>query len=723
MFAQREIDEDDSSLFSSKIQTILYQDFGFRRVVNWTWREFVVSPPDTLQRLVDLSCPIAFHFRLISSGQLEIDWLHVSSRVNFVPDTNADPIRNLKSLIQEKDFDRLISFLTTGFQSDKGSPPFHIVDNNGILIWIQGTIIPNSETNDPLSGLFAGIDITGMVPLQKIVDEQTVTINALKEDLRRECEERQNTEKALREREHHYRGLIESQADLIICHNPNETITFVNDAFCSTFGCTREDALGLSLQHFIHPGDLSLLMESREKLKSAPHRQQVTVRMMTVAGWRWIQWEEHILLDSSGYVAEFRGLGRDVTSDVKIRDDYFNRDRILRVVSMAAEKFLTNLTWQDSIGQVLASLGQAADVNRVTLVHLEFNGNDNYSVKDRYEWHAADTQESGTRSKTFEQALFTIQPEWIDSLNNGDPVQGRVNANKFGDSLKQKRPVNASFILVPILVNTELWGYMRLDDRAKKRKWSSSEMFALKTAAKTISAAIHHEQMESELEQSEARFKQLLELSPEIIAVWNLKSIFFINKAGLDLIGAGSRKEAFQAGFAQHILASDRSRTYLNLRKLQKGKKQHARIELQYKHADGSIKVLDTVHAIVNFKNEEYFLTIARDITNRKIAEKALMESEKMKVAQLYARTIAHEFRQPLTSLKLLNDLLKMPHQTPEQLQERIEKLPELVGYLEKLVEKLVSHTDMDTKDYVNGWDIFNLHIENRPDSFDTTVE
>ncbi len=51
-------------------------------------------------------------------------------------------------------------------------------------------------------------------------------------------------EEALRTSEERYRGIIDSQQDLIIRCTLDGRFTFVNDAYCRLFGKTSEELIG-----------------------------------------------------------------------------------------------------------------------------------------------------------------------------------------------------------------------------------------------------------------------------------------------------------------------------------------------------------------------------------------------------------------------------------------------------------------------------------------------
>lgn len=118
----------------------------------------------------------------------------------------------------------------------------------------------------------------------------------------------------LTQSEKRYRGLIESQNDLIVRVDNNNRFTFVNDAYCTTFGKMREELIGKSFAPLVHSDDLPATMQELEKLKKPPHRCYVEQRAMTKDGWRWISWEDNAILDDNGNIVEIQGVGRDITN-------------------------------------------------------------------------------------------------------------------------------------------------------------------------------------------------------------------------------------------------------------------------------------------------------------------------------------------------------------------------------------------------------------------------
>ncbi|MCE5197976.1 PAS domain S-box protein [bacterium] len=127
--------------------------------------------------------------------------------------------------------------------------------------------------------------------------------------------EQKKAEAALRRSETRYRGLIESQQDLIVRTTPDGRFTFVNNAYCRMFGKSAEELIGSSFVPLVHTDDLPSTLAAMELLDEPPYRATMEQRAMTVQGWRWLAWEDCAILDSSGNMVEIQAVGRDITEN------------------------------------------------------------------------------------------------------------------------------------------------------------------------------------------------------------------------------------------------------------------------------------------------------------------------------------------------------------------------------------------------------------------------
>ncbi len=133
--------------------------------------------------------------------------------------------------------------------------------------------------------------------------------------------ERKLAEQALRASEARYRGLVESQREIVLRFDASGIVTFANDAYCATYGVSRDETLGKPFWPLVHPDDVETLRTGVEATMQAPFRGHAEVRSLTTTGWRWFEWEGSAIRDSSGTVLEGQAAGRDVTERRRAQDD------------------------------------------------------------------------------------------------------------------------------------------------------------------------------------------------------------------------------------------------------------------------------------------------------------------------------------------------------------------------------------------------------------------
>ncbi|HYF89744.1 ATP-binding protein [Azospirillum sp.] len=125
---------------------------------------------------------------------------------------------------------------------------------------------------------------------------------------------RKAMEAALRDSEVRYRGLVETQADMVIRFDAAGRFTFINDTACRLLGRSRNALLASSWCDAVHAEDISTIEQAIEQTLIPPHhRASVENRMLTVEGPRWFSWEGYAIFDEAGQFAEVQAVGRDVT--------------------------------------------------------------------------------------------------------------------------------------------------------------------------------------------------------------------------------------------------------------------------------------------------------------------------------------------------------------------------------------------------------------------------
>lgn len=126
--------------------------------------------------------------------------------------------------------------------------------------------------------------------------------------------ERKEMERQLREREAHYRAIVEDQTDLVCRFNQQSKISFVNQAYCRYFNRTAEQLVGSQFTPLIPEEDRHKVSEVFQTLSFENPTDTTQMRVILDNGEiRWQEWSNRMIFDEAGNFLEYLGVGRDIT--------------------------------------------------------------------------------------------------------------------------------------------------------------------------------------------------------------------------------------------------------------------------------------------------------------------------------------------------------------------------------------------------------------------------
>jgi PAS domain S-box-containing protein len=174
--------------------------------------------------------------------------------------------------------------------------------------------------------------------------------------------DRKRAEDAVRASEEQYRNVVEDQTEFVCRFRPDGTHVFVNDAYCRYFSVERDEILGHRFRPKVPAGDRERL--DRFFASLTPDRPVDTIEhriVMSDGDVCWQRWSDRAIFDSSGTIAEYQSVGRDITeqkatraaleaSEIRFRAQYQNNP-------------LAIFTWQHRDGDfVLVDCNRAAEI-------------------------------------------------------------------------------------------------------------------------------------------------------------------------------------------------------------------------------------------------------------------------------------------------------------------------------------------------------------------------
>src|SRR4051812_7773554 len=185
------------------------------------------------------------------------------------------------------------------------------------------------------------------------------------------------------------------------------------------------------------------------------------------------------------------------------------RLRMLDAVAYAATQMVAGATWRDHVDDLLARLGRATDMSRVTMFEVHPGVGGRGRVQScRHDW-AEPGLSPIARDPRYHDMPVSDEGEgddWSIRRERGEIIQATL-----AQTIGYTRQVflehgTLSFISVPIMVDGKWWGFLGFDDCKEERVWSEEEINVLKTAAALIAGAVERERSSAALRLSEERY-------------------------------------------------------------------------------------------------------------------------------------------------------------------------------------------------------------------------
>ena len=142
-----------------------------------------------------------------------------------------------------------------------------------------------------------------------------------------------------------------------------------------------------------------------------------------------------------------------------------------------------------------------------------------------------------------------------------------------------------------------------------------------------ISDITEHKKLESRLQESEERYRALVDLAPDAILVHRDGHIYYANAAAVRMFGADTFNELVKHNLLDLIVPDDRENARTSVKTVEDGQTT-VMTERWALRLDGQQWMLEATGSPVRWNNEICVQAIIRDVTERKKLEEALATSE-----------------------------------------------------------------------------------------------
>ena len=215
-------------------------------------------------------------------------------------------IRTWVDLVNPEDIEIANRALQTVFdkKTDFYNTTFRMKHKEGYDVWIsdRGKVISWTEDGKPLVMVGTHIDVSSYKDL----------------------------EEEIREREKHFKYLVENSYDIIFSLDLEGKMTYLSPAWERLLGFTVDDTMHVAFRPYVHPEDLPRLEVFFDQMyKNKNHDAFEGYRLLTKNGdYRWFNMNASALTDDEGHVIGFTGTARYITGRKRLQEQ-ISRERDL----------------------------------------------------------------------------------------------------------------------------------------------------------------------------------------------------------------------------------------------------------------------------------------------------------------------------------------------------------------------------------------------------------
>ncbi|WP_243459213.1 sensor domain-containing protein [Metabacillus bambusae] len=371
-----------------------------------------------------------------------------------------------------------------------------------------------------------------------------------------------------------FESFVRDSKDSIHIIDNEGKVQFINEAFTEIFGFTREEVIGRDFPTV--PDWLkSETNNLYDEVLNGKTIQGIDVKRQQKSGELLdISLTLSPLYDEFGHVIGISGIGRDITEKKKSERELIGLKELLELV------------WNNTTDVIFMIDHYGAIVQA------------NPTFEEMFDWKVEEIKQMSPPPINLE--IQTKQLEgFLTRLREGE---------KFVNFETQRKRKDGTII----------------DVLATYRKIDKGNILAMATYKDVTDSR----QIMNKLKESEERYRNLVEASPEALVVHSEGGITYINQAGLDLLKAKSPSQVIGNPVMDFVHPSDRKQVVQRIQQaINQGKKGET-LEERFLTLDGDMIYAETASVPIQDHGKTSVLVMFRDITTKRRAEKAMRESE-----------------------------------------------------------------------------------------------
>lgn len=207
----------------------------------------------------------------------------------------------------------------------------------------------------------------------------------------------------------------------------------------------------------------------------------------------------------------------------------------------------------------------------------------------------------------------------------------------------------------------------------------------------TIVILLERKRAEDNLRASNARYRDLVELSPETIYIQQEGRVVFVNSAGIRMLGATVEKEILGRPISDFLPPGWRNSNAARIHREQIAGGETPSVEDRFVRLDGAMAEAEVSAVPIEYFGKPAIQVFVRDITGRKRLEDQLRQSQRIEALGRLAGGIAHDFNNLMTVIMGYAATTKKRLGEPEQVAQGLEEIEKAGVRATRLTKQLIA--------------------------------
>jgi PAS domain S-box-containing protein len=288
-----------------------------------------------------------------------------------------------------------------------------------------------------------------------------------------------------------FRPMVDSQREAVCRWKPDTTISYANKAFCSLFKRPPRKIIGARWLDLLMEEDRENMSKQLPSILKKKGRSRHSHQVIDADGSvHTIEWTYCPIKDSDGMVREWQAVGHDITEEIRAKREMLDRLRMETLVAGISKRFIHIVpdALDNEIDHCLGQFGTQTGVDRVYLFQLT---EDSRFLSNTHEWCSEGIEPQKQNLQNLPTSEF---PWWMREISAGRTI------NYFDlDQLPQEASYEESalraqgiqsILVLPIISQSRLLGFLGFDSVSHRRVWRSSEIALLAVASDVFAKAL-----------------------------------------------------------------------------------------------------------------------------------------------------------------------------------------------------------------------------------------